>query len=202
MQSKLLIIFAVSALLPRAEELAQAMRQAKHRVLVRDAEAWLAHRDPLDTAPEVKADLALIPPGEQFDDLHTAFAMAVPDASVLREDPTEDLIDSARKNTQEADEDANAVAERERQEEAERQRQADEQAAAEAKAKAEAEAEAERQRLEAEHAAEVKRLADEEAAARARADEEAAAEAEAKRLADEQAAAAAEIKPTTRRSSK
>jgi colicin import membrane protein len=199
MQSKLLIIFAVSALLPQAEELAQAMRQAKHRVLVRDAEAWLAHRDPLDTAPEVKADLALIPPGDQFDDLHTAFAMAVPDASILRNDPTDDLIDSARRSTQEADEDANAVAERERQEEAERQRLADEQAA-EAKAKADAEAEAERQRLEAEHAAEVKRL-DEEAAARAKADEEAAAEAEAKRLADEQAAAA-ETKPTTRRSSK
>ena len=86
--SKLLIVYAVAAMLAQAEAFATEMRKAGgHRVLIRDAEAWLAHRDGVDSAPENKADVVMIPPGAQFDDLQMSYLLAVPNVQVVRDHP-------------------------------------------------------------------------------------------------------------------
>lgn len=106
--SKLLVIYAVSAMLPAAEEMATAMRLAKHRVLVRDAEAWLAHKEAPTTAPECTADAVIVPPGEQFDDLAVAYMLSVPDVVVMRDVPRADFLQAEQGEQADGDPDAPA----------------------------------------------------------------------------------------------
>lgn len=88
--SKLIVLYCVGAMLAQAEVLASALRKAGNRVLIRDAETWLQFKD----APD-KADLAMVPPGERFDDLHAAFALASPSVQVIRDEPSDDMVAAA-----------------------------------------------------------------------------------------------------------
>lgn len=88
--SKLIVLYCVGAMLAQAEMLASALRKAGNRVLIRDAETWLQYKD----APD-KADLAMVPPGERFDDLHAAFALASPSVHVIRDEPSDDMVAAA-----------------------------------------------------------------------------------------------------------
>ena len=106
--SKLLILFAVTSALVQAEELAAAMRKAGHRVLVRDADTWLVFKD----APE-RADMVMVPPGGAYDPLHEAYALSAVDCTVIRDEPGEALLASAREAVAElaADRDEQSQAE-------------------------------------------------------------------------------------------
>lgn len=96
--SKHLILFAVGALLVQAEALATELRKAGHKAQVRDAETWLQYRD----APE-RADLVMVPPGEQFDELHEAYALSSHTVTVIRDEPGPALLEAAVEATREAE---------------------------------------------------------------------------------------------------